>query len=405
MGTAIAYLWILGFVTSAVLTIIGILRWLADSNKRADRMNIVSYCAFALFLFMLLSANWESVTSSFGSWLGNSAEATNALIDTSKITIKVMLMVLIVAFAVLLTLTAALFIIYGLWAMIRTIFSFGASDAGALKEELQHKAEKLSAMLNTPVFIAIIAGGILSVFGIIPIVMGTASDSLAECWKSGVEGIADFCTNGKDLTFEKSLSMYLLVYISVLGIGYAVANILYEIIKKTLGRKDGKSFLGEYSNSIGLLAVGVSILLMISSKDFDLNSDSSWLDLFVSFSKPFALILFIIALGVLALELVRLLMDMREKLIRKEARYLFVMLVGQCTVIIVKAFFLIYSALSSVLANGVQSKSTENHMRNLHEQIIEHVTKDLDEEIYENGKNTSGTKTPYTFFKKKVTKK
>lgn len=405
METVMAYLWILGFASSVVLIIIGVLRWLADSSKRADRMNIVSYCAFVLFLVMLLSANWDLVVNAFNGWIGSSADATNALIDTSKITIKVMLMVLIVAFAVLLTLTAALLIIYGLWAMIRTIFSFGVSDAGTLKKELQDKAEKLTAMLNTPIFIVIIAGGILAVFGIIPIVMGDASDSLAECWKSGVEGIAAFCSNREDLTFEKSLSMYLLVYISVLGIGYAVANILYEIIKKTLGRKKGKSFLGEYSNSIGLLAVGISVLLMISSKDFDFSSDSSWVDLFVSFSKPFALILFIVALSVLALEIVRLLMDMREKLIRKEARYLFVMLVGQCTAIIVKAFSLIYNALSSALASEVQSESTEEHIRNIHEQIIEQVAEDLDEEINETGKNTGSMKVPYTFFKKKVTRK
>lgn len=228
------YIWVLVLVAAAVLTAIGIFRWLADQNDRRHRLNIVSGCAFCILVLMLLSAGWGTISAVLGQCFGDSAKATESLIFTSKITIKVLIMVLIVAFAVLLTLTAALFAIYGLWAMIHTICSFDKSDGKDLEKDLKCKAEKLVVMLRNPVFIVIITGGILAIFGIFPVVMGNAPEgegSLAECWRWGVQKIAGFW-HDKEVVFPQSLSIYVLIYISVLGIGYAVANIIYEIIKE-----------------------------------------------------------------------------------------------------------------------------------------------------------------------------
>ena len=420
-----AYIWMLGFAASATLTIIGILRWLADRSARKRRLNIVSGCAFCIFLWMIWSTGWIEAPGIFQMWFGSSTSATKALIETSKITIKVLLLVLIVAFAVMLTLIAALFVIYGVWAIIRTFFSSNNAEEEPLKDVLQKKAEKFVIMLSNPVFIVIITGGILAVFGIIPIVMGSGSGSLAKCWVTGVENIAFFCGKGQNFVrpealepfesigdsealghskFGQALSIYLLVYISVLGIGYAVANILFEIIKELFNRKNKKGFLSEYSNSIVLLAVGVSILLMFSIGEGD--EDPTWTYWLGNFSKSFALVLFVIAMGVLTLEIVRLLMDMKETLIRREARYLFVMLVGQCTVISVKALSLIYNALSSALAgNGIASERAEEHIGNVQEQILDQIAQDTNQEINEVGRNTDNTKLPYAVFKKRVTRK
>lgn len=403
-----AYFWLLAFVASAVLTLIGILRWLADQKERPHRLSLVSCCAFIVFLFMLLSANWASLSALFNSYLGDSESATKTLISTSKITVKLLLLVLIVAFAVLLTLTASLFVLYGLWAIICTVGSLGHTDKEELEKRLHDKSEKLKIMLNNPVFFLIIDGAILTIFLIIPLMIKDDSTNLAESWKNGVNVIAQFCnTSGnKPLDFTESLPMYLLIYISILGIGYATASILFEIIKKIFDRKKGRGFLSRYSNTIGLMAVAVSVLLLISWGKLRFNSDSTWLNIFINFSKPFALAIFIIVMGVITLEVLRLIMDMRETLIRKEARYVFIMLVGQCTVIIVKAFSLIYNALSGALAGDeMQEENVKDCMGDILEQIPEKIARDINKEISETESPECNMEMPYAAFKKSVTKK
>lgn len=399
-----AYIWMLGLVTSAVLTVIGILRWLKDTNNRKHRLNIVSGFAFCILVLLLLSVSWSPVSEVLNKWFGDSAKATESLILTSKVTIKVLIMVLIVAFAVMLTLTAAWFVIYGLWAMVYTICSFGGTDKESLRKDLQDKADKLVVMLNNSIFMIIISGGVLAVFGILPVVMGTKSGSLAKCWSSGVIEIAALCKDGNKMKFPGALSLYMLIYISVLGIGYAVANIIFEIIKELFNRRNRKSFLSEYSNSIVLLAVGISVLLMFSF--WDIEKEPTWTDWLGNFAKSFGLVLFVIALGVLTLEIVRLIMDMKEKLIRREARYLFVMLVGQCTVIIVKALSLIYSAFSSALeGNEVILDHTEESMENVWKNILGQIDLDVNGEINGIGKNKDGAETSFAVFEKKVIRK
>ena len=356
---------------------------------------------------MLLSVNWDFVSAEFMELFGSSESATVALIQVSKITIKILLMLLIICFAVLLALTATLFVIYGLWALIHTFFSSEQEDARNLKGILQSKAEKFIALLNTPIFIVIIVCGILAIFGIVPVVTGNQSDSLVECWKSGVMTIATI-VNKEEHDFGQALSLYLLIYIAVLGMGFAVANILFEIIKEIFERKNKRSFLGEYSNSIGLLAVGISILLTISSNGLDeiTNPKASMLEIIISFFKPFFLVVVVIALGVITLEIVRLLMDLRENLIRREARYVFVMLVGQCTMVIIKAFWLIYNALSSALGeNNIQPESVDQHMKNTHEQILGKIGQDMKKEIDKPDQTDNNIKIPYSFFEKKITRK
>lgn len=404
-NNVMTYIWMLGLVTSAVLTVIGILRWLKDADKRKHRLNIVSGFAFCILVLLLLSVSWSSVSAGFDQWFGDNAKATKSLIMTSKITIKVLLIVLVVAFAVMLTVTAAGFVLYGLWAMIYTVCSFGEPNKESLKKDLQDKAGKLVVLLNNPVFILIIVGGILAVFGILPVVMGgKPEDSLAKCWISGVREIAALCKGDSKMDFPGALSLYMLVYISVLGIGYAVANIMFEIIKELLNRKSRKSFLSEYSNSIVLLAVGISILLMFSFGDTD--EELIWTYWFGNFAKAFGLVLFVVALGVLTLEIVRLLMDMKEKLIRREARYLFVLLVGQCTVIIGKVLSLVYYGINGALTgNEMVSDHAEEFTENVQEKILEQITLNVDEEISGAGKNADVTEIPFAVFEKRVIRK
>lgn len=402
-----AFLWLLAFVASAVLTLIGIFRWLAHTDKRSKRLDIVSYCAFIVFLFMLLSANWTSISSLFHNSLGENQAATRTLISTSKVTVKILLIAIIIALLVLLTLTAALFVIYGLWAIIHGIRLLVTSSKEKSEEDLHDKSEKLKIMLNNPVFILIIVIDIMAIFGIVPIVMGGNSANLATNWKSGVIEISHFFMNNDiELNFTKALSIYLLIYIAILGIGYAASSILYKIIKNSFDRKNRKSLLSQYSNTIGLIAVAVSVLLMISWGIFKLKPESSWTDLLFNILKTFALGIFIIIIGVITLEIMRHIMEMRKTLLRKEARYVFIMLAGQCAVIIVKAFSLIYNALSSMLTgNEMQSESRKDSMGDILKQIPEKIAQDIIKELSGAAGHGDNMKMPYAAFKKNVTKK
>lgn len=132
----------------------------------------------------------------------------------------------------------------------------------------------------------------------------------------------------------------------------------------------------------------------------------SWSEILISFLETFVVVIFVIALGILTLEIVRLLIDMREKMIRKEARYLFILLVGLCTVIIIKGFSIIYNAISSILGRkDMKLEGAEDYIQTIYEHIIKNVAEDMNEEINMNNRNDEGGKIPYNSFKGKTTKK
>ena len=56
---------------------------------------------------------------------------------------------------------------------------------------------------------------------------------------------------------------YMLVYVIVLGVGFSIARILYAIVKDNLNQKQTATLIDEYSSSMGVLGVGVSILLVL----------------------------------------------------------------------------------------------------------------------------------------------
>ncbi len=394
------YLWILAFAFATMMTIIGILRWVANKEKRENRLTIISICSFVVLVVMLLSGKWDTISGVLKNSSVASGLATELLINISKITIK-LLLIIIIAFLLIIVFIAALLIVYSGRAIIHTILIFKESDTERLKQELQKKAEEITVLLKNPVFIVSIAGGILALYLILPLVMGENTESIAKCWMNGVGQIVQFCTNNISDNFASNLSAYSLIFILILGIGYGVGNILFEIIKERFEKKI--VFLSEYSNSIGLLAVGVSILYLISSKGIDFSKISPS-ELVVDFLESFVLVVFVIALGILTLEIVRLLMDLREKMFRREARYLFVLLVGLCTVIIVKAFSIFYNAISSILGRkNMQLDNAEEKIQKIYDHILEKVAQDMAEEIDIN--NRADGEVPYNSFKERITKK
>lgn len=407
MTNLVTYLCILVFAFAVVMTLVGILRWVADAQKRERRIAILSICSVVLLVILFLSGNWNVVS---GVWVNIpqiNDNATISLINISKITIKVLLIVLIIAFSLILVFIAALLVVYSGRAFFNTISSFKGNNKVQLNQKLKEDAEKITILLKNPVFIVGVAGGVLSIFFILPLLMGDEVSSLAECWKTGVENIVSFCSNSNSDNnsdskgFARNLSSYLLIFISIIGVGYGVGNILFEIIRERVGRKN--DFLKEYSSSIGLLAVGISVLLLISFPP-EVDKNTSWIKKLIAYSEPFVTVIFVIAFGVIILEIVRLLMDMREKMIRREARYIFVLLVGLCTVIIMRTFIVVYNAIGSAV--GGKSKHlerAEERIQKVYDSIIEKIAIDMEEEIEEESRVDS--KVPYNIFKGTTTKK
>ena len=393
----ITYFGILLLVFAVLMTIWGILHWIADPAKRVRRLMIISICSLGVLIIFGLFYNWKTIMEVFNAGTVGNDSMTESLVYISKISIKAFLIAFGVAFSFILILIVITLLVYSMKAIVHTISAAKENDANKLQEKLKKEADKMMVFLKNPVFIMSIAGGILALFAVLPLVMGEPSESLADSWKSGVTEIVSFAVDEEG--FSRKLSKYLLIFIAIIGIGYGVGNILFEIIKERFKRKNG--LLKEYSTPIGLLAVGISVLLLAASPPD--NSDKvSWIQLLRHYSRPFLIVIFVIALAILVLEVVRLLMDMRERMIRIEARYLFVLLVGLCTVIIMRAFLLGYNVVNSILeGDNIKLERAEARIQKVSERIIEKVAKDMEKEI----EHKNIEEVPYNIFKGKTTKK
>ncbi len=139
-----------------------------------------------------------------------------------------------------------------------------------------------------------------------PLGMDEMMQRVTEVWKSGIIQITKFIDKDKgeksnagqdDNPFGYAFISYTLVYIIVLGVCFAAAQILYSIIRDCFTRKNAGGIIDEYSGSIGILAVGISILWSIRSgalKDGKLST------IIAEFGKSFLAVMFIVALGILS---------------------------------------------------------------------------------------------------------
>ena len=416
------YLWILVLAFAIVMIFGGILRWIGDKDHGKKRLFVFSICSSIVLVTVFWMRNWESIEAFVNSVSNMDGSMTKLLINVSKIMIKVLVVLVIVAFSLLIVFIAGLLIKNCAIAISYMIEEkpndkkeqskpavvkneeqskqTRGYDKKQLESKLKQDTEKLAVLLKSPIFIVGIVGGILALYLFLPLIMGVNTDSIADCWISGVEEIVKICA--ADMEGDKlvsSLALYSLIFILILGIGYGVGNILFEIIRERFEKKT--VFLNEYSNAIGLLAVGISILFMVSmDDDFELAGT------LVEYGKPFVVVIFVIALAIFTLEIIRLLIDMKETLIRKEARYLFVLLVGLCSVIIMKAFSIVYNTVNSVFGKkNIGLDSAEDKIEKIYDYILEIVAKDMAEELDTESRLDAVEDVPYNSFQGTTTKK
>ena len=398
----VTYFWIILLAFAVVLTVKGILQWAGNPKRRQSRLKIVSICAFLFLIVMLVLFNLEEIHRFIEGIEKVNGSATTLMVNTSKVIVKSLLIVIVVSFSIIIALIGILFAAYGVWAIIRVITACLKNECSKekLEKDLKESAEKIVILFKTSAFKIIIAGGILALYVMLPIIMGNdESDSLAECWDVGLEKIAEYCFGQQEIM--NSFSQYSLVFIALIGVGYVAFSILYEIIKERLAKKD--VFLNEYSSSIGVLAVGVALLLAASESRW--GKLTSIKDLLEK-AEPFLVIIFVIAFGVLTLEIVRLLLDMKERLIRRMARYLFVLLVGLCTSIFVKVLLMVFNTLVSILGRkNVILDDVEEHMERMCNRIMIKLMEDMEEELNRKDTNDKKLRIPFKAFKGRVVRK
>lgn len=418
-------------IVCVILVVYGILRWLA--HKRDKRLPIASWIAFVVLCVFALASKGDSCKQLINGQ-GN-AEITTLFINTAKITVKLLMLGAVVGSAIMLL----FFIFYFMYSIFGAIYKHEKTGASLLNQFCQ-KSRDIKEIIKTPIGMFIITWGILALFVVLPLLMGKHnSPSMAETWRSGVINIADFSSAhvGKyvepvEAKFERvldddeyeyknivmkthathkqpfynALAGYILIFIVVLGVSFAAIKILYSIIDNTLKSKNGKTLLGEYSSSIGVLAVGVALLWTMQERDFT-NDDIMIMarDCIISF----AMVTFIVATAILTLEVIRLLMDMREKLIRREARYLFISLVGQASLLLLGTLNSIYGAISNAIGTSANSNEEEIYNK-MQRKMLEIMDKQIEEQMEEETeepkeKNLKENLEVFPRFIEKITKK
>lgn len=409
--------WIGTLIVCIVLIIYGVLRWLSNPVKRAKRLDTAAWISLVVLLIMYLIHKRLDIVTLFGKDSTATADLTSVVINASKIAVKLLTLGAVIACTLLLLSLVFLFIHY----VIDIITQAQPGQAGTWAAEIQAKSDEFFRLVKTPILMMVITFGILATFVIIPLLMGgptaqvaagqesteissaeqspeeqsPAEQSLAAVWKSGVLQIARFFEKNAetepaqdqstapgetaafatqksggqekdDPLFISALISYLLIYIIVLGVCFAAVQILYSIIRDCFNRKNSGGLIDEYSGSIGVLAVGISILWSVRSGALQGGNLSTILSEFV---KSFVIVMAIIALGILALEIIRLIMDMKETLIRVEARYLFIAFVGLAALLLLSALGSAYGSVNTVIGGGSDSK-LEDIQKKLRNEII-----------------------------------
>lgn len=266
----------------------------------------------------------------------------------------------------------------------------GAGDAKDGKSEQgTEKASNLADIIREPVVILSISWGILALFFLIPFMAGgQLNGDIIDNWHAGLERITSSFGGDK----EDAFVTYALVYIAILGISFAVMKILYSLIAHTFEDRRNQSILDEYSSPIALLAVGVALLWTYKAKDF---SEIGRRGIILELGKSFLTVVIIATILILTLEIIRMLIDIRGKLIRQEARYLFIALTGHATVLILGIMLSICGAVNNAIGNtaGAAMDSVEEKLRL---KMMEALEKQIDapENVVEDDPDDTARKAP-----------
>lgn len=250
-----------------LIAINAVLRWLNPRNIngeeaaafRAHRQNVFGFLALAvLFLGAYVGI---SVLDNSVFFAVNSA-VTPGLVYGSRLLVKLLATVAGIAILVIVLLLLLGMVVCGARSVWYAVFN----KQDKVKEIKEGSQALLIKVLREPLVKGILTLSVFAAFIVIPLfcVEEQTDGGLFKLWKTGVMTIGQIVAeDGKVRAFPEAFAFYLVLYVIVLGTAFGAANIVYIIFDDLLTKMSGRGFLREYSNSIGLLAVGVALLYSI----------------------------------------------------------------------------------------------------------------------------------------------
>ena len=254
-----------------LIAINAVLRWLNPRNIngeeaaafRAHRQNVFGFLALAvLFLGAYVGV---SVLDNSVFFAVNSA-VTPGLVYGSRLLVKLLATVAGIAILVIVLLLLLGMVVCGARSVWYAVFN----KQDKVKEIKEGSQALLIKVLREPLVKGILTLSVFAAFIVIPLfcVEEQTDRGLFELWKTGVMTIGQIVAeDGTVRAFPEAFAFYLVLYVIVLGTAFGAANIVYIIFDDLLTKMSGRGFLREYSNSIGLLAVGVALLYSIFLDD------------------------------------------------------------------------------------------------------------------------------------------
>lgn len=335
-----------------LIAINAVLRWLNPRNIngeeaaafRAHRQNVFGFLALAvLFLGAYVGV---SVLDNSVFFAVNSA-VTPGLVYGSRLLVKLLATVAGIAILVIVLLLLLGMVVCGARSVWYAVFN----KQDKVKEIKEGSQALLIKVLREHLVKGILTLSVFAAFIVIPLfcVEEQTDRGLFELWKTGVMTIGQIVAeDGTVRAFPEAFAFYLVLYVIVLGTAFGAANIVYIIFDDLLTKMSGRGFLREYSNSIGLLAVGVALLYSIFLDDKKPNTAAATGENASAFPRFVGRSLEAMAV-VIVLEIINLLMDMRDTLLREEGGFIFSYLILLGATLLASVLHSLYLAISNLL--------------------------------------------------------
>ena len=242
---------------------------------------------------------------------------------------------------------------------------------------------------------------------VVPLFFGSEGKGMVECWKTGVCYIGDLILKGESVSgnpatsLSVSVAVYIVLYVVICGTFFGAANIVYIIFDDFLTKASGRGFLREYSNSIGLLAIGIAMLSSVFLGKTGSNADL--LKFVGNVLESMAAVILLFAVGVMVLEIINLLVDMQDTLLREESGLIFIYLVLLGSALLANVLHSLYLAVSSLF---VTSDGTTARIEKIYEDILDGICDAVDQKVERLRNRYKYTdKATFRFFNSKITRK
>ena len=287
----------------------------------------------------------------------------------------------------------------------RTIWYAAFNNKDKFDETRRESQSLLQEAIREPMVKIVLTISVFAAFIVIPLF--SEGKGMVECWKTGVCYIGDLILKGESVpsnpatSLSVSVAVYIVLYVVICGTFFGAANIVYIIFDDFLTKASGRGFLREYSNSIGLLAIGIAMLSSVFLGKTDSNSDL--LKLVGNALKSMAVVILLFAVVVMVLEIINLLMDMRDTLLREESGLIFIYLVLLGSALLANVLHSLYLAVSSLF---VTSDGTTARIEKIYEDILDGMCDAVDQKVERLRNRYKYTdKATFRFFNSKITRK